>query len=121
MRKINAAVLGEGWRLLERHEEIKDGDQTGCASLLMSILEHEGWRNVGDWAVGMTVEGALTGDGDAKERLFRRRMPSAEVERAATLAWNEALEDAERLFPPTTRPYSVSEIVNRIRALKRTT
>lgn len=56
---------------------------------------------------------------DITQRANRLNITSADVERAATLAWNEALAAAERQFAVTTRPYLVSDIVDRIRALKR--
>lgn len=89
MKGINAAVLGRRWRLLEQHEEIREGDETERASLLMSVKHFEDWRPVEGWAVGMTVAGALADDGDAGERVFRRR-----IEGSDDATWNAALEAA---------------------------
>lgn len=133
--QVNKAILGDGWRLLERHEEIREGDQTGRASLLRSNINFEDWQPVADWSLGMTVNGALTDDMDRSERVFRRRVaPAADLERARAEAWNEAVEAcAKRLEEraqecwsgPTTLSGTMRHVYGEeatiIRALKRTT
>lgn len=74
MKLVNPAVVGDGWRLLGHHEVLQAGDQSGCASLLMSLDCFEPWREVDSMAVGETVAAWLKDDGDAKERVFRRCM-----------------------------------------------
>lgn len=74
MKLVNPAVVGDGWRLLGTHEVLQAGDQTGCASLLMSLDYFEPWRDVLPEAYGETVAAWLKDDMDAKERVFRRRV-----------------------------------------------
>lgn len=63
----------DGWRILRASEVLRRGDETACASLLMSLEVYEGFRPVTPDDEGKTVAEVLAPDADANERVFRRR------------------------------------------------
>ncbi len=67
----NHPVFGDGYRKLEDHETIEQGDQTACVSCLLSP-EGDTWVEIPE-IVGMTVLDSLADDADAEERVFRRK------------------------------------------------
>lgn len=64
----------DGWRILRPSEVLRRGDETACASLLMSLEVYEGFRPVVPGDEGKSVAEALAPDSDANERVFRRRI-----------------------------------------------
>jgi len=66
-------VVGEGYRLLGDVEVFRAGDQTARVSLLLSLEHPEGWNPVEAEWLGRVVSHYLEGDGDASERIFRRK------------------------------------------------
>lgn len=60
-----------GIRKLEPTETIEPGDISACVSCLLSVDCFEPWVDA-EWVVGKTVEEALIGDMDARERVFAR-------------------------------------------------
>jgi hypothetical protein len=66
-------VVGEGYRLLGDVEVLQAGDQTARVSLLLSLEHPEGWNPVEAEWLGRVVSHYLEGDGDANERLIRRK------------------------------------------------
>lgn len=79
-------VVGEGWRLVGDEETLQAGDQTARVSLLLSEEYFEQWLPVEKHdAVGKTMAEYLKNDGDAAERVVRRRVAGEVREKLQSL------------------------------------
>lgn len=73
------AIFGDDYYMLSDNETLRECDETGCVSTLLSLDCHEGWTPVMPvWKkeIGKKIADIVSDDSvdaDVSERVFRRR------------------------------------------------
>ncbi len=83
----NHAIIGTGYRLLQDDDILKEEDETGWISTLLSIEHYERWTrfypNFPKWQsyLGRTIKWICEETGDLKghERIFRRKIDEPRI------------------------------------------